>query len=83
MRPRRLQGIQGQGRRLFRHARRGHQGRALALQIYLVLVDLKIGTFEPAATAQMQIYLEWTKRYDMHEGEADPVSLTLCGSKGQ
>jgi len=48
----------------------------------LVLVDLKIGAFELADAAQMQLYLEWTKRYDKQEGEADPIGLILCGSKG-
>ena len=37
----------------------------------LVFVDLKIGAFEPADAAQMQLYLAWTKRYDPQEGEGD------------
>ncbi len=49
----------------------------------LVLVDLKIGAFEPADAAQMQLYIEWTKRYDKQPGEEDPVGLILCGSKGR
>lgn len=49
----------------------------------LVLVDLKIGAFEPADVAQMHLYLEWTKRYDKQEDETDPVGLILCGSKGK
>jgi len=49
----------------------------------LVLVDLKIGAFAPADAAQMQLYLEWTKRHDRREGEEAPIGLILCGSRGE
>ena len=49
----------------------------------LVLVDLKIGAFAPADAAQMQLYLEWTKRHDRREGEEEPIGLILCGSRGE
>jgi predicted nuclease of restriction endonuclease-like (RecB) superfamily len=49
----------------------------------LVLVDLKIGAFAPADAAQMQLYLEWTKRHDRREGEDEPIGLILCGSRGE
>ena len=49
----------------------------------LVLVDLKIGTFAPADAAQMQLYLEWTKRHDRREGEEEPIGLILCGNRGE
>jgi predicted nuclease of restriction endonuclease-like (RecB) superfamily len=48
----------------------------------LVLVDLKLGAFAPADAAQMQLYLEWTKRHDRRAGEEDPIGLILCGSRG-
>jgi predicted nuclease of restriction endonuclease-like (RecB) superfamily len=49
----------------------------------LVLVDLKIGAFAPADAAQMQLYLEWTKRHDRREVEEEPIGLILCGSHGE
>jgi len=49
----------------------------------LVLVDLKLGAFAPADAAQMQLYLEWTKRHDRREGEEEPIGLILCGSRGE
>ncbi len=49
----------------------------------LVLVDLKLGAFVPADAAQMQLYLEWTRRHDTREGEGDPLGLVLCGSRNE
>jgi len=49
----------------------------------LVLVDLKIGALAPGDVAQMQLYLEWTKRHDRREGEEEPIGLILCGSHGE
>ncbi len=49
----------------------------------LVLVDLKLGAFAPADAAQMQLYLEWSKRHDRREGEEEPIGLILCGSRGE
>ena len=47
------------------------------------MVDLKLGAFTPADAAQMQLYLEWTKRHDRREGEEDPIGLILCGSRSE
>ncbi len=49
----------------------------------LVLVDLKLGAFAPADAAQMQLYLEWSKRHDRREGEEEPIGLILCGSRSE
>ncbi len=49
----------------------------------LVLVDLKLGAFAPADAAQMQLYLEWSKRHDRREGVDEPIGLILCGSRGE
>jgi hypothetical protein len=49
----------------------------------LVLVDLKIGAFSPADAAQMKLYLNWVRKYDRREGEAEPLGLILCGSRDQ
>ncbi len=48
-----------------------------------VIVDLKIGDFEPADAAQMKLYLNWMRTYDWREGEGEPIGLILCGSKNQ
>ena len=49
----------------------------------LVLIDLKIGPFTPADAAQMELYLNWVRRYDVREGEAEPLGLILCGSRDE
>jgi predicted nuclease of restriction endonuclease-like (RecB) superfamily len=49
----------------------------------LVLVDLKIGAFTPADAAQMKLYLNWARKYDRREGEAEPLGLILCGSRDE
>jgi len=49
----------------------------------LVLVDLKIGAFSPAYAAQTKLYLNWVRKYDRREGEAEPLGLILCGSRDQ
>lgn len=48
-----------------------------------VFIDLKIGAIAPADIAQMKLYLNWARRYDKREGEADPIGLILCGSKDE
>lgn len=54
---------------------------AALLGLPLVLVDLKIGPFSPADTAQMKRYLNWVRAHDQREREGDPIGLILCGSK--
>lgn len=49
----------------------------------LVLVDLKLGKLTHADISQMKLYLNWARRYDKQEGEADPIGLILCGSKDE
>jgi predicted nuclease of restriction endonuclease-like (RecB) superfamily len=48
-----------------------------------VLVDLKRGKITPADIAQMRLYLNWVRRYDLLEGENPPIGLILCGSKNE
>lgn len=48
-----------------------------------VLVDLKVGRFEPADAAQMRLYLNWFGENDKRAGENDPIGLILCGSKNE
>jgi predicted nuclease of restriction endonuclease-like (RecB) superfamily len=49
----------------------------------LVLVDLKIGSFSPADAAQMKLYLNWVRKHDLREGEAEPQGLILCGARDE
>jgi len=49
----------------------------------LVLVDLKLGKLAHADISQMKLYLNWARRHDKREGEADPIGLILCGSKDE
>jgi len=44
----------------------------------LVAIDLKLGSFEASHKGQMELYLKWLKRYEMQEGENEPVGLILC-----
>jgi len=46
----------------------------------LILVDLKIGEFQPADEAQMNLYLQWMKENGRAPGEKEPRGLILCGS---
>lgn len=49
----------------------------------LVLVELKLGPFEPEHKGQVELYLRWLKRYEKRDGEEDPVALILCAEKSQ
>lgn len=47
----------------------------------LVAIDLKIGAFEPADKAQMELYLAWLDRDERSPGEEPPIGLILCAGK--
>ena len=49
----------------------------------LVLVELKLGSFEPEHKGQVELYLRWLKKNEMQEGENEPVALILCAEKSQ
>ena len=49
----------------------------------LVLVELKLGEFEPEHKGQVELYLRWLKKNEMQEGENDPIALILCAEKSQ
>lgn len=49
----------------------------------LVLVELKLGAFEPEYKGQVELYLRWLKKNEMRDGEDDPVALILCAEKSQ
>lgn len=49
----------------------------------LVLIELKLGAFEPEHKGQVELYLRWLKKNEMCEGEDDPIALILCAEKSQ
>lgn len=49
----------------------------------LVAVDLKIGDFEAGDKSQMELYLNWLKRYECEPGDAAPLGIILCAGKRQ
>ena len=49
----------------------------------LIAIDLKLGTFKAAYKGQMELYLNWLKKYEMLEGENQPIGLILCADKNE
>lgn len=49
----------------------------------LVLIELKLGEFEPQDKGQMELYLRWLEKYERTEGEESPIALILCAEKSQ
>jgi len=47
----------------------------------LVVIDLKLGRFEPGDVGQMEFYLRWLKKHETRPGEEDPLGLILCAEK--
>lgn len=47
----------------------------------LVVVELKLGAFEPEYKGQVELYLRWLKKYEMQDSENDPIALILCAEK--
>lgn len=47
----------------------------------LVAIDLKIGKFEPAYKAQMELYLRWLEKHETEADEQKPIGLILCAGK--
>ena len=44
----------------------------------LVAIDLKLGKFKPQYKGQMELYLSYMQKYDLHKGENPPIGLLLC-----
>ncbi|HEX2188760.1 MAG TPA: PDDEXK nuclease domain-containing protein [Longimicrobiaceae bacterium] len=44
----------------------------------LVAVELKLESFQPAHTGQMELYLRWLDRHERAPGEEAPIGLILC-----
>lgn len=49
----------------------------------LVAIDLKLDSFKAAYKGQMELYLNWLKKYEMAEGENYPIGLILCSGKNE
>jgi len=49
----------------------------------LVLIELKLGEFEPQDKGQVELYLRWLNKNEKAEGEENPVALILCAEKSQ
>ena len=49
----------------------------------LVLIELKLGEFEPQDKGQTELYLRWLEKYERAEGEESPIALILCAEKSQ
>lgn len=49
----------------------------------LVAVELKLGQFKASYKGQMELYLRWLERYEMMEGENQPIGLILCAGKSE
>jgi predicted nuclease of restriction endonuclease-like (RecB) superfamily len=47
----------------------------------LIAIDLKIGDFEAGDKGQMELYLNWLKRYECEADEAEPMGMILCAGK--
>ena len=44
----------------------------------LVAVELKLESFQPAHTGQMELYLRWLEEHERAPGEEAPIGLILC-----
>jgi predicted nuclease of restriction endonuclease-like (RecB) superfamily len=47
----------------------------------LVLIELKLGEFEPQYKGQVELYLNYLNKYEKQENEEEPIALILCASK--
>lgn len=49
----------------------------------LVLIELKLGEFEPQDKGQVELYLRWLEKNERIESEESPIALILCAEKSQ
>ena len=47
----------------------------------LVLIELKLGEFEPQDKGQTELYLRWLEKYEKAEGEGKPGSINFMCRK--
>jgi predicted nuclease of restriction endonuclease-like (RecB) superfamily len=48
-----------------------------------VLIDLKLGEFSHADAGQMNVYLNYYRENETHEGDNAPIGIILCASKNE
>lgn len=44
----------------------------------LVAIELKLDSFKPSYTGQMELYLRWLEKHERVEGEESPIGMILC-----
>ena len=51
----------------------------------LIAIELKLGRFKAAYKSQMELYLRWLEKNELHSDEKNPLGLILCteGNKEQ
>ncbi|MBO4695215.1 MAG: DUF1016 family protein [Clostridia bacterium] len=47
----------------------------------LVMIELKLGEFEPDYKGQVELYLKWLDKNERAKGEEPPLALILCAEK--
>ena len=47
----------------------------------LVAIELKLGKFKAEYKGQMELYLNWLKKYECFDGEETPIGIILCTEK--
>lgn len=47
----------------------------------LVLIELKLGEFQPEHKGQVELYLRWLDKYEKNPGEEPPIGIILCAEK--
>lgn len=47
----------------------------------LIAIELKTGRFKAEYKGQMELYLNWLKKYETLEGESSPIGIILCSEK--
>lgn len=47
----------------------------------LVIIELKLGEFEPEYKGQVELYLKWLDKHEKNDGEESPLALILCAEK--
>lgn len=47
----------------------------------LTAIELKTGKFKAEYKGQMELYLNWLKKYESFEGENPPIGIILCSEK--
>lgn len=49
----------------------------------LVVLELKLGRFQPEHKGQMEFYLRWLDKHERKAGEESPIGIILCTGKDQ